>query len=621
MEKFNKTLLILAMIVSSNLITYGQFSAERYKEWSNTTGYAKTYVVDCNHPRASDQNLGSFDFPFATINKAAQRVKAGERVLIRAGVYREMIEPWYGGTGADKMISYEAMGGERVIVKGSRIFNTKWLQNMVFTDALPESEIPNTWSRKVWVSKLPENLFEKGYNPFTLPNILPNEHDWMPWSVLTIGKPPYNLKRGLLFQDGKRMTQLTNERDLTRIPGSYWVGKDSKSVHIHPFGSKDPNSSLFEIAVQSHLFKPQKVGLAYIQIKGITFEHCANGFLRTSTGAVTAFGGDHWIIEGNTIRHINSSGLEFGYFAFEIEDTNPLNVQPRKGDEKGGMIVRNNRIYDCGTAGIRSFTVVDGIIENNTICNCGWQDAENYWEVAGIKMLRNKNTLVRGNHIHHIQGGNGIWMDWDNQYSRVTKNIIHDIQTIQGGIFVEASKYPNLIDNNFLWNIDGHGIYGNDSDDLYVVHNLVANTTAPVVNAIVSTDRYLNGKKLTAENNTVKNNIFIDAAEPVVLQSATSTSDYNLFVSSKQPKMIHLSQLQKNGKETNSFELNAFASFNPDIYHFKLITESEIMKFPKLRVLDTDYYGRDLDHQMVYPGPFQLLSKNVEILLNEVPKN
>ena len=607
------------MIFSSVSFAFGQFDEERYQEWNNTTEYTKTYFVNCNHPNASDKNPGTKTLPFKTINRAAQQVKAGERVLIHAGVYREMIEPAYGGTSENKMISYEAVSGENVIVKGSRIFQTKWVQNMVLTDVLPKSEIPFTWSRKVWVSKLPEQLFENDYYPFALPNILPEEHDWMPWSVLTIGKAPYNSKRGLLFQDGKRMTQVTNERDLTRIPGSYWVGKDAKSIHIHPFDSKDPNNSLFEITIQSHLLKPQKVGLAYIQIKGITFEHCANGFLRTSTGAVTALGGHHWIINGNTIRHINSSGLEFGYFAFEKEDTHPLNVQPRKGDEKGGMIVRNNNIYDCGTAGIRSFTVVDGIIENNTIYNCGWQDAENYWEVAGIKMLRNRNTIVRGNHIHHIQGGNGIWMDWDNQYTRVTKNIIHDIQTIQGGIFIEASQYPNLVDNNFLWNIDGHGIYGNDSDDLYVVHNLVAKTTAPAVNAIVSTDRYLHGRKLTAENNRVYNNIFIDVTQAVVLQSSTSISDYNLFINTNHPKMVQLNSLQAEGKEINSTAMNAYANFNSEILHFKLNVESEIVKFPKLKILDTDFYGRNLDHQMVYPGPFKSVSKNMDVLLNENP--
>ena len=61
--------------------------------------------------------------PLLTINKAAQLVKAGEKVSIYTGVYREMIQPKYGGTAADKMIVYEAAPGEKVIVKGSKIIS------------------------------------------------------------------------------------------------------------------------------------------------------------------------------------------------------------------------------------------------------------------------------------------------------------------------------------------------------------------------------------------------------------------------------------------------------------------------------------------------------------------
>ena len=56
-----------------------------------------------------------------------------------------------------------------------------------------------------------------------------------------------------------------------------------------------------------------------MRLAGITFEHCANNFLRTSTGAITILGGDHWLIEDNIVREINSSGL-----------------------------IGNNLIYDCG---------------------------------------------------------------------------------------------------------------------------------------------------------------------------------------------------------------------------------------------------------------------------------
>ena len=76
------------------------------------------------------------------------------------------------------------------------------------------------------------------------------------------------------------------------------------------------------------------------------------------------------------------------------------------------------------------------------------QDGEFHWEVAGIKLMVNRGTLVRNNHIAHLQGGAAIWLDWDNQNSRITGNVMHDINTVQGAVFIEASQSPNQVDHN-----------------------------------------------------------------------------------------------------------------------------------------------------------------------------
>jgi len=593
------------------------FDWDSYKVWENRTVYSKTYVVNQKHPQASDQNPGTRELPLKTINNAAQKVKAGERVLIYSGIYRETIRPINDGTGPVKMISYESAPGEKVIIKGSRVLDTIWEQRQANTNVVNDSTSAFTWSRKIWVTKISDDFFEKDYYPFKLPNITSEEHNLMPWAKLVKKLAPYNSSRGLIFQNGKRMIQLEDYGDLSKVPGSFWIDKDGEIVYIHPFDGKDPNNDLFEVGVQSHLFKPQKVGMGYIQIRGLTFEHCANGFLRTSTGAVTALGGHHWIIEDNTIRQNNSSGLEFGYYAFEFKDPNPENIQPREDDDLGGMIVRNNSIYECGTAGIRSYSVKEGIISNNEIYNCGWQDAENYWECSGIKILKATKTLVKGNHIYNIQGGNGIWLDWDIQYSRVTANIIHDIQNIQGGIFVEASKVPNLVDNNFIWNIDGNGIYGNDTDYLMVYHNLVANTTGPVVNAVVSTKRKLNGQWLTANHNKVFNNIFIDGGKPITLDGEGNQANFNLYVTTKYPSKVELVDWQKRGFGAKSQEIRAFSKFWPENLYFVWKPKETIQKVPVRLELRNDFYSWPRKGNFTLPGPFVTITKQEKFSLLE----
>jgi len=611
-------LILLFNVVSvSTQNKQSNFDWNNYKTWKNETSYTKTYIVNQKHPYASDTNKGSFNAPLKTINRAAQLVQKGERILIYSGVYRETIFPKYGGAGANKMISYEAAPGEKVVIKGSKILNQKWEQRKVFTDVLADSTLTYTWSRRTWVTTIPDTFFDVNYFPFQLPNILPKEHTLMPWAKLVKNIPPYTSSRGLIFQNGKRMQQLENYGDVVRVPGSFWIDKDKKTVHIHSFDSGNPNHSLIEIGTKQHLLKPQKVGLNYIQVSGLTFEHCANGFLRTSTGAVTSLGGHHWIIENNTIRQINSSGLEFGYLAYEPKDPNPENILRKEKDNQGFMIVRNNTIHDCGTAGIRSFVVTNGLITGNHIYDIGWQDAENYWECSGIKILVAHKTLVNRNRIHDIQGGNGIWLDWDIRYSRVTQNSIHDVQNIQGGIFIEASHYPNLVDNNFIWNIDGNGIYANDTDYLMVYHNLVANITGNVVHAIVQTDRTQNGRKLTAEENLVYNNIFINGL-PIRFSSNSNKADYNLYISTKEPNNFK-DVINMNGLDANSIFEHAQAYFTSSISMFKWISDFDIKPVPLLKEVQYNFFNDLKVNKNTIPGPFNKLSKATTIVLTEKP--
>ena len=61
-----------------------------FLSWSDLTRYTRTYHVSQNNPQASDENDGTAERPFRTINHAAQVVKPGERVWIHTGIYREL---------------------------------------------------------------------------------------------------------------------------------------------------------------------------------------------------------------------------------------------------------------------------------------------------------------------------------------------------------------------------------------------------------------------------------------------------------------------------------------------------------------------------------------------------
>ncbi len=167
--------------------------------WERPLQFSKTYYVDGNSAQADDNGPGSKERPFRTINKAAQVLQPGERVVIAEGVYREMVRPARGGTGPDKMISYEAAPGAKVVVKGSAIVKD-WRPSEGWSFGQlggPNQDI------RVWELRMDPALF-KGYNPFGLVNVLHNRF-WIDYGKTN----PDDGDKGILTQHAHmpRMTQ------------------------------------------------------------------------------------------------------------------------------------------------------------------------------------------------------------------------------------------------------------------------------------------------------------------------------------------------------------------------------------------------------------------------------
>lgn len=110
---------------------------------------------------ASDDNDGSKERPFRTINKAASLAKAGDTVIVHEGTYRETLTPKNNGTAKNPII-YKAAEGEKAVLSANdpveQIVEYKdgWVmasipvdlgkgRNMIFykNDALREARYPN----------------------------------------------------------------------------------------------------------------------------------------------------------------------------------------------------------------------------------------------------------------------------------------------------------------------------------------------------------------------------------------------------------------------------------------------------------------------------------------------
>lgn len=572
-----------------------------FLSWQNRTKYSKTFYVDQYHPDASDANKGTKNKPFKSIARAAQILKPGQQVIIGSGTYRELIIPKSGGESDKKVISYKAIEGGEVIISGSIDLDQLWVR----------SENPSHYSMKLWMTRLDSTIFP-AENPFSQENASANDIDIMPWAEEMIGRIPFRLSRGLIFQDGQRLVELGEYADLMYNPGSFWVADDDLTLHIHPFKSTDPNKATIEVTVREALFRPQETDLGYIHLQGIHFTQVGNGFQRTGSGAVFARGGHHWLVEDCEFSEINSVGLEIGSIALETENPNLTREEfTRASNAEGSHIIRNNTFHDCGTGGVQGFITQNTLIENNHFYDIGWQDAERYWECGAIKILVCKNVLVQKNLLHDIQGACGIWLDFNIRNSRITRNTLFDHSMWgNGAIFVEASKVANMVDHNFLWDIDGIPIYGGDSDSTIFAYNFIGPANRPGIYAIVGTDRIFEGKPFTAKFNSVKHNIFL-LDEPMHIPDPENSSDENVFQNT-----YDLKTWQSTGYDPSSVKNTFNATFVRADLTLELSAKSGLPHHQASEYFSWDFWGNQVSGPRT-AGPFNLpLKEAVTISLD-----
>jgi hypothetical protein len=508
---------------SSTLLPDGR----EFASWEQPVQFTKTYYVDAGNPRAKDSNPGTIELPFLTINRAAELLQPGERVMIMAGVYRERVAPARGGTGPDKMISYEAAPGAMVVVKGSRLVKGGWQPSTGYT-MVPGRNVPpkvRTYERRL------NDLDFQGYNPFGMVNVMQDR-------VYLFPRPdelkPHLLRRGMVFVDGKRLDQVELYRHLAQKDGTFWCEQDGLIIHVRLPGDADPTAHEVELVVQEQVFAPTIRGLNYIRVKGIHFEHAANVFPVPQRGLVSATRGHHWIVEDCDIQHANGVGLDIGYQDWNMEAPKVI----------GHSLVRRNHIADIGVCGIAGMGVQNTLIEENVIENVGWQDVEMTWETGGIKLHSTKSCLLQNNVIRHLIHAVGIWLDYENVNTRITSNVIGDtVSTLRGGIYLEASHESNMLDQNIIWkategkgggtpNMTPHGGWGitvDGSDETVIAHNLIGLTQDAAVKFRTIEGRIVGTRGGTSRWNQVLNNVFYRSGKGIDFPNRDNAAEGNLY--------------------------------------------------------------------------------------------
>jgi hypothetical protein len=504
--------------------------------WDDVTEYAQVYHVAQEHADASDDGPGTEERPFVTINRAAQALRPGEKVVVHGGVYRECVRPAQGGTGPEAMIAYEAAPGEMVIVRGSE----RWAPEFAHSEGWRWGGIPSDEGTEdsvtVWCADLPAEWFV-GYHPFLARNFSSEyttfTRDWTTDEIHTFMK-----RRGMVFLDGRPLDQVyfpheLGATDLSATEGAFWVEDPGLRIHLRLRGDADPRRLSFEVTTREQAFAPLAAGLGYIRVSGFHFEHAADGIPVPQRAMVSASRGHHWIVEDNTIRWANAVGLDVGNETWHRR-------QPGPEEPSGGHILRRNAVGDCGICGIAAVgNNAHTLVEDNLVERIADKDIERVWECAGLKFHTCDTVLIRRNVFRHIRSAPGVWLDYLNRNSRITGNVFADIEGILGAVYIEVSHAPNVVDHNVVWDVRGTGRPGSgkginvDTGELCVVaHNLLGTVRDEYAISVHlgQRDRVVGGRVGLCRRHKVMNNIVVDCRKRVFLgRAADNLCDGNLY--------------------------------------------------------------------------------------------
>ena len=520
---------------------------ERFAFWEKEQHYRKELHVDQKHPQADDKNDGSMEHPLRTIQAAADRALPGTRVWIHGGVYRECVRPARGGDDADTMICYEAWNQEEVVIKASETAE-QFTKSIGWDLRRDDAGRELSENIHIWETKIDPDKF-RGYNPFCAVNIL---HDRLFIEYEKTDMTTYLNRRGMVFCDGKPLKQVALYYQMATEDNTYWVEANGQTIHFRLKDDENPADHIIELTCREQCFAPEKPFLSYIIVKGITCAHAATGAPVPQRGAISCFRGHHWIIENCKIDWSNGVGIDIGnecwhhtYCADQII---------------GHTVIRGCEIRDVGVCGIAGMFATHLLIEDNLISGTGWQKMELSWEAGGIKVHNCVDSLIRRNIFTKTLRADHLWMDVANENNRITGNLFLDGIEQREAIFIECSRDGiNLIDNNIFWNVEGrfdprdipqepgstgwykmeehpvvngYAVYGEGTDRLHIVHNLIGRCRGagyfakPVSFRITSA-----GRGGTSREAKIYNNIFYECGEAAIkFPTRENEAQGNLYV-------------------------------------------------------------------------------------------
>jgi parallel beta-helix repeat protein len=469
---------------------------------------AATLVVDSSDPAAQDVGSG----PYKSIRYALSRMMIGDRLTIRAGVYRETIDlrvsPAFAAmrAGADSTAETLIEGEGEVVIKGSAVVDNleplgsglfvrrNWYENtqQVFVDGAPLQQIGG-----VIFGDFPVN--------------------------------PNNPLSGLHASDGGIWPGRTGATVEDMTPTSFFYDTLRKELYI-----KFPVSSLDGRLVEASVrpFGAYGDSLSNVRFRNLTFKH-SNTTASTRAGFVS-LSGKRIALENIKVLHADGIGLSMS------------------GEENG---VTNSTFNYCGRVGMMVIGKNAKLIDNETSYN-NTRGFNKWWEAGGMKNIGEgglKDSEI-ARHRALFNNGDGIWIDTGADNIRIHDSVL--AYNMGFGIHYEASL-RGYIYNNYAFNNGQRGIYIFQSSNSVVAHNLVVGSGLDASGVLDASRRDPTGAfDYQPKSNRIIGNVFAWNGQALLLPDplAGNASDYNLYLDAGQRTVFTSIAVSGGGRQVTTLD-------------------------------------------------------------------
>jgi len=307
---------------------------------------------------------------------------------------------------------------------------------------------------------------------------------------------------------------LENAAEFCDQEGEWYADFEEGRIHYHPRPGEEIGACTGTIPLSEKLIViegNEEKHAAHISFSGITFEHTSwqvpeHGYCGIQAcmhtdrsegektwsklpAAIELNFADHCSFEQCTIRNTGATGIWIRRSCVDCEiseshihDISGNGVSIGEGNDRmkdgqawwktspeeasRGNSVKHSLIEKCGqqfygAVGIWCGLVANTVIEHNEIRDLPYTGVSVGWMWTPEPTPCRENTL-HANHIHHIlkvlSDGGGIYSLGLQPGSRITNNLIHDVQVNAGraesnGMFLDEGTKELLIENNIVYKI------------------------------------------------------------------------------------------------------------------------------------------------------------------------